>query len=113
IRALAKERRNGSLSSAKSLQQEVSALKTEEARAVAASFAAYFDLVNRAEENQRVLKLRRREDEAYPSPIPDSISHAQRTWNQQRANERPARQPLHRTGADRPPHRSAPPNCAL
>jgi len=76
IRALAKARRNGDLSSAPKLQQEVLSLKTEEARAVAASFAAYFDLVNRAEENQRVLKLRRREDEAYPEPIPESIAHA-------------------------------------
>jgi phosphoenolpyruvate carboxylase len=76
IRALAKARRNGSLTSALSLQQEVFLLKTEEARAVAASFAAYFDLVNRAEENQRVLKLRRREDEAYPDSIPESIGHA-------------------------------------
>jgi phosphoenolpyruvate carboxylase len=76
IRALAKARRSGDLTSAGKLQQEVAALKTEEARAVAASFAAYFDLVNRAEENQRVINLRRREDEAYPEPIPESISHA-------------------------------------
>ena len=76
IRAMAKARRNGDQSSAQNLQLEVSSLKTEEARAVAASFAAYFDLVNRAEENQRVLKLHRREDEAYPEPIPESIGHA-------------------------------------
>lgn len=76
IRALAKARRSGDLSSATSLQQEVSSLKTEEARAVAASFAAYFDLVNRAEENQRVQILRHQEDEKYPEPIPESIGDA-------------------------------------
>lgn len=76
IRALAKARRSGDLSSAANLQQEVSALKTEEARAVAAAFAAYFDLVNRAEENQRVQILRRQEDEKYPEPIPESIGEA-------------------------------------
>jgi phosphoenolpyruvate carboxylase len=76
IRALAKARRSGDQSSARNLQHEVASLKTEEARAIAASFAAYFDLVNRAEENQRVIKLRRREDDAYPAPIPESIGHA-------------------------------------
>jgi phosphoenolpyruvate carboxylase len=79
IRALAKARRSGDLSSAASLQQEVSALKTAEARAVAASFAAYFDLVNRAEENQRVKTLQQREDEKYPEPISESIGHAAAT----------------------------------
>ena len=76
IRALAKARRSGDLSSAASLQREVSSLQTEEARAVAASFAAYFDLVNRAEENQRVQILRRHEDEKYPEPISESIGDA-------------------------------------
>lgn len=76
IRALAKARRNGDQPSAISLQQEVSSLNTEEARAVAASFTAYFDLVNRAEENQRVQILRRYEDEKYPEPIHESIGEA-------------------------------------
>jgi phosphoenolpyruvate carboxylase len=76
IRALAKARRGGDLSSAQSLQREVSSLKTQEARAVAASFAAYFDLVNCAEEMQRVSILRRREDEKYPEPISESIGEA-------------------------------------
>jgi phosphoenolpyruvate carboxylase len=76
IRALAKARRGGDLSAAQSLQDEVSSLKAEEARAVAAAFAAYFDLVNRAEENQRVKALRKREDDKYPEPIPESIGYA-------------------------------------
>ncbi len=82
IRALAKARRNGDQTSARSLQYEVSSLKTEEARVVAAAFAAYFDLVNRAEENQRVLALRRREDEFHPNPIPESIGEAIATLKQ-------------------------------
>ena len=76
IRALAKARRSGDLTSAASLQREVSSLETEEARAVAASFAAYFDLVNCAEENQRVNALRRQEDKKYPEPISESIGAA-------------------------------------
>ncbi len=76
IRALAKARRSGDQSSAEKLPQEVSSLKTEEARVIAASFAAYFDLVNCAEENQRVNALRRREDEKYPEPISESIGSA-------------------------------------
>ena len=76
IRFLAKARRNGDLSAAKELQQEVSSLKTEEARVVAASFAAYFDLVNLAEENQRVKLLHQHEDEKYPEPISESIGDA-------------------------------------
>ena len=76
IRVLAKARRNGDISSEANLRREVSSLNTEEARAVAASFAAYFDLVNRAEENQRVKALRQREDDQYPEPITESIGHA-------------------------------------
>jgi phosphoenolpyruvate carboxylase len=83
IRALAKARRSGDLSSAIILQQDVSGLKTEEARAVAASFAAYFDLVNCAEEMQRVNILRRREDEKYPEPISESIGDAVATLKAQ------------------------------
>jgi phosphoenolpyruvate carboxylase len=74
IRALAKARRSGK--PAKGLQDEVSSLSTNEARAVAASFATYFDLINLAEENQRVHMLRQREDERYPRPINESIGEA-------------------------------------
>ncbi len=76
IRLLAKARRNGDASAAKELQREVSSLQTEEARVIAASFAAYFDLVNLAEENQRVNLLRLREDEQYPEAIDESIGDA-------------------------------------
>jgi len=76
IRALAKAHRNDEPVTARSLQHEISSMKTDEARAVAAAFAAYFDLVNLAEENQRVHLLRQREDEHYPQPINESIGEA-------------------------------------
>jgi phosphoenolpyruvate carboxylase len=76
IRQLAKARRAGDRSAAAALQQEVSSLDAERGRAVAACFAAYFDLVNIAEENERVKLLHRREDENYPQPIGESIGEA-------------------------------------
>lgn len=76
IRALAKARRSGDAIAADHLHGEVSALQNEDARVVAASFASYFDLVNLAEENQRVQLLRQREDASYPEPVPESIGEA-------------------------------------
>ena len=76
IRALAKARRSGKASAEEELRKVVSSLNSEDARVVASSFAAYFDLVNLAEENQRVLLLRQREDENYPQPTHESIGEA-------------------------------------
>ena len=76
IRALAKAWRSGDVSAADGLNQEVSALRNEEARVIASAFAVYFDLVNLAEENHRVQLLRQREDESYPEPIRESIGEA-------------------------------------
>jgi phosphoenolpyruvate carboxylase len=76
VRALAKARRGGDLGAANRLHSEVAALHHADARVIAAAFAAYFDLVNLAEENQRVQALREREDEAYPEPIRESIGEA-------------------------------------
>ena len=73
IRALAKARRSGEAYAAKDLQKEVSSLQIEAARVIASAFATYFDLVNLAEENERVEILRKREDENYPRPINESI----------------------------------------
>jgi len=82
IRALAKSRRAGDKNAAEQLQQHVSALKNEDARVVAAAFAAYFNLVNLAEENHRVDLLRRREDESFPEPVYESIGEAIATLKQ-------------------------------
>ncbi len=58
------------------LQELVSALNADQGRAVAAAFATYFDLVNLAEENQRVQLLSREIDEIYPEPISELIGDA-------------------------------------
>ncbi|MFN8381890.1 MAG: phosphoenolpyruvate carboxylase [Anaerolineales bacterium] len=76
IRAEAKSRRAGDLPAAQRLQQLVSALSADEARAVAAAFATYFDLVNLAEDNQRVQLLDQKLDNKYPDPIDESIGEA-------------------------------------
>jgi len=76
IRALAKARRAGDEVAAHDLHEEVAALRNEDARVIASSFAVYFDLVNLAEENQRVQLLRQREDASYPKPIRESIGEA-------------------------------------
>src|ERR1035437_6659460 len=76
IRAEAKARRTGNHKAAGQLQREVSALGPDQARAVAASFATYFDLVNLAEENHRVRLIRQEIDEKYPAPVSESIGDA-------------------------------------
>lgn len=76
IRALAKARRSGNATAARQLQEDVSSLKTSDARVVAAAFAAYFDLVNLAEEDHRVQLLRQRENDKFPDPVDESIGEA-------------------------------------
>jgi phosphoenolpyruvate carboxylase len=77
IRAQAKARRSGTQAkAARVLREQVSALTADQARAVAAAFATYFDLVNLAEENQRVRLLVHEIDQKYPDPIHESIGDA-------------------------------------
>lgn len=76
IRAEAKTRRAGERASAEHLQKLISALSVDEARAVSAAFATYFDLVNLAEDDQRVQLLRQRQDQKYPEPIDESIGES-------------------------------------
>jgi phosphoenolpyruvate carboxylase len=76
IRAAAKDRRGGKLEAVKQLEAEVEALDVQEARAVSAAFATYFDLVNLAEEYQRIQQLRERESMLYPEPINESVGDA-------------------------------------
>ncbi len=76
IRAEAKARRAGDRAAEGRLQALVSALSAEEARAVAAAFTTYFDLVNLAEDDHRVQLLRQRQDQQYPNPIDESIGEA-------------------------------------
>ena len=76
IRAAAKERRSGDLEAGNQLESEVEALDIEAARAVSAAFTTYFDLVNIAEEYQRVQQLRERESMLSPEPVGESVGDA-------------------------------------
>ncbi|MEJ5226274.1 MAG: phosphoenolpyruvate carboxylase, partial [Anaerolineales bacterium] len=77
IRAAAKARRASDQTAAAALSDEIARLSPDEARAVASAFALYFDLVNLAEENERVDALRQREASLPPNqPMPDSIREA-------------------------------------
>jgi phosphoenolpyruvate carboxylase len=76
IRTEAKARRGGVRGAARRLQELISALDIDQARAVASAFATYFDLVNLAEENHRVRLLRQEIDEKYPGPVSESIGDA-------------------------------------
>jgi phosphoenolpyruvate carboxylase len=57
IRDLSKKRRAGNPRATTQLTKTVEALTAEQARAVASAFALYFDLVNLAEENDRVVNV--------------------------------------------------------
>ncbi|HSL44533.1 MAG TPA: phosphoenolpyruvate carboxylase [Anaerolineales bacterium] len=76
IRAAAKDRRSGKLDAAKQLEAEVEALGIDAARAISAAFTTYFDLVNLAEEYQRVQQLRERESALFPQPLSESVEDA-------------------------------------
>ncbi len=76
IRGDAKARRSGDQKAEKRLEEKVASLQTDEARAVAAAFTAYFDLVNLAEDDHRVQLLHQRQDRKYPEPIDESIGEA-------------------------------------
>ena len=71
IRDDSKQRRAGNPDAARQLSAQVEALTTEQARAVASAFALYFDLVNLAEENDRVVHFNatRQHKEARPNSI--------------------------------------------
>ena len=71
IRDLSKKRRMGNPQATEQLSNQVEALTAEQARAVAAAFALYFDLVNLAEENDRVVNFNAKRRTRGPSP--DSI----------------------------------------
>lgn len=78
IRDLAKARRNGDPEAGQALAAAVGVLDAPTSRAVAAAFALYFDLVNLAEEKQRIDRLRTHalEDQVTPTheTIPDAIA---------------------------------------
>jgi phosphoenolpyruvate carboxylase len=80
IRQSAKDRRGGEPGAGSRLTAQVRELDVESARAVAAAFTAYFDLVNLAEEANRVrsLRVRERVDQARPESLDDTLATLKR-----------------------------------
>ena len=76
VRAFAKQRRSGEAEGAAALADEIAALDTNSARVIASAFALYFDLVNIAEDNNRLLALRQEALSKAPNPVHDSIEEA-------------------------------------
>ena len=76
IRTEAKARRAGDADAPARLAAQITALSMDHARVIASAFTLYFDLVNLAEESQRVAALRERERTQYPAPTSESIAWA-------------------------------------
>ncbi|MCP4359493.1 MAG: phosphoenolpyruvate carboxylase [Chloroflexi bacterium] len=77
IRALTKTRRlDPEIDIDGRLQTIVNTLTLEQAELVSRAFATYFELVNLAEESNRVRVLRHREQAAHPQPLKESIPAA-------------------------------------
>ena len=70
LRALAKAYRAGDAGSGERLVARVRSLSLSEVRGVVRAFASYFQLVNLAEEEERVRVLRRRERDAHERGVP-------------------------------------------
>ena len=76
IRQDAKARRSGENDAAERLRSQVAALTPEDAAAIASAFTTYFDLINLAEEGNRVATLHREEKSKHPKPMRQSIGEA-------------------------------------
>jgi phosphoenolpyruvate carboxylase len=88
IRALSKARRvDDDPAITAAIERVVTGMSLVEAESVARAFTVYFELINLAEEQQRVRVLRRREREAYPLPLKESIATAVATLHQIGVNE--------------------------
>ncbi len=76
IRGLARDRRAGERDAERALAARIEALDTPQAQTVARAFSIYFDLVNIAEDRQRVRVLRARERDRAPQPLGESLPAA-------------------------------------
>jgi phosphoenolpyruvate carboxylase len=74
IRRLARARRAGSVEAERALATRIEALTEDQAQLVARAFSVYFDLMNIAEDRQRVRVLRDRERTRYPEPVSESLA---------------------------------------
>lgn len=75
VRDVAKRQRAGQIAAGE-LARLIGSLDAVGGRVVAQAFANYFDLVNLAEDANRVLVLRERERSVAPAPMEGSIAHA-------------------------------------
>ncbi len=74
IRRLALERRAGGPAAEEALAETIAGLDATEASLVARACGVYFDLVNIAEDQQRIRVLRQRERERHPEPLGESLA---------------------------------------
>lgn len=80
IRLAAKARREGDNLAEINLIKTISSLTADEARAIASAFTNYFDLVNLAEENFKIVQINRIQNTS--ETVEDSIEHAIYTLKQ-------------------------------
>ena len=78
-RRLGKAFRAGDESAGEALDALVAGASLDEAQLLIRSFTKYFQLVNLAEDNDRVRLIRRSEEASHPDPRPDSIREAIQT----------------------------------
>ncbi|MPZ24163.1 MAG: phosphoenolpyruvate carboxylase [Dehalococcoidia bacterium] len=76
IRALSKARRAGDIAAASELAWTIATHPLPVLKALVKSFTVYFQLINLAEDMERVRVLRRRERDAAPQPIDESLEEA-------------------------------------
>ncbi len=79
IRKLAWERRTGDPAAAAELVRTIGSLDTDQLRIVIRAFTLFLDILNLAEDRQRVRVLRERRRAAYPGPAGESIRAAVRS----------------------------------
>lgn len=76
VRALGKAFRAGDAAAGDRLAAVVHAAKDEELRTLTRAFTSYFQLINLAEDNERIRRLRRHETERHPAPRRGSLGEA-------------------------------------
>ena len=76
IRLGARARREGKTGAEEALRARIHAMTDAEARTVVRAFTVFFDLVNLAEDRERVRVLRERERARYPEPRSESVEEA-------------------------------------
>lgn len=76
VRGLAERRRAGDDEAAKQLSQTIASCSLDQLRVTARALSVYFDLLNLAEDRQRVRVLRERERRQHPEPRGESVADA-------------------------------------